>query len=63
MADDNTEDLASDRLRGVERIAEYMGEDERRVSYMIERKLIPYAKEGRSIISHKSWLRDHYKRP
>lgn len=63
MADDNTDDLASDRLRGIARIAAFMGEPERRVSYLIERKLIPHTKEGRSVLSRKSWLRKHYARP
>jgi hypothetical protein len=63
MADDNTDDLASDRLRGITRIAAFLGEPDRRVSYMVERDLIPYTREGRSIVSFKSWLRGHYVRP
>jgi hypothetical protein len=63
MPYEKTEDLASDRLRGVVPIAEFLGETPRRVSYMIERNLIPYTKEGRSVVSHKSWLRAHYARP
>jgi hypothetical protein len=63
MADDNTDDLASDRLRGITRIAAFLGEEERRTSYMVERDLIPYTREGRSIVSFKSWLRGHYARP
>jgi hypothetical protein len=63
MIDESTEDLADDRLRGVNPIAGFLGEKPRRVSYMIERNLIPYAKEGRSVISRKSWLRAHYARP
>jgi CRISPR/Cas system CMR-associated protein Cmr5 small subunit len=60
MSDDNTEDLASNKLRGVRKIAEFIGEDDRRTAYLIERDLIPYAKEGRAVISFKSWLRRHY---
>jgi len=63
MADDNADDLASDRIRGIARIAAFLGEDERRTTYMVERDLIPYTREGRSIISRKSWLRRHYARP
>jgi hypothetical protein len=63
MHDDTTDDLGTDLLRGVEPIAEFLDETPRRVSYLIERSLIPYAKEGRSIISRKSWLRRHYSRP
>ena len=43
MSDDNTEDLASNKLRGVRKIAEFIGEDDRRTAYLIERDLIPYA--------------------
>jgi hypothetical protein len=64
MPDNNTEDdLADDRLRGIDPIAEFLGEKPRRVSYMVERKLIPYTKEGRSVVTRKSWLRAHYARP
>ena len=65
MHDDtpNDFDLAIDRLRGIEPIAEYLGETPRRVSYMVERGLLPYVKEGRSVVSFKSWLRAHYARP
>ena len=65
MPDDVTKDfdLAADRLRGIEPIAEFLGETPRRVSYMVERGLLPYVKEGRSIVSFKSWLRTHYTRP
>jgi hypothetical protein len=63
MPDEITEDLATDRLRGVGRIAAFLGETPRRVSYMVERGLLPHTKEGRSVISHKSWLRAHYARP
>jgi hypothetical protein len=63
MHDDTTDDLATDLLRGVDPIAEFLGETPRRVSYLIERKLIPHTKEGRSVLSRKSWLRKHYARP
>jgi hypothetical protein len=63
MLDENTEDLATDRLRGIKPIAAFLGETEPRVSYMVERGLIPHTKEGRSVVSRKSWLRAHYARP
>src|ERR1051325_2845143 len=40
MSDDNTEDLASNKLRGIRKIAEFIGEDDRRTAYLIERDLI-----------------------
>jgi hypothetical protein len=62
--DDNTpDDLAADILRGVPRIATFLREPERRTTYKVERDLIPYMREGRSIISRKSWLRQHYADP
>jgi hypothetical protein len=61
--DEKIEDLANDRLRGIEQIAAFLGETPRRVSYMVERDLIPYRKEGHSILSHKSWLRKHFAHP
>jgi hypothetical protein len=63
MNDDITDDLAADLLRGVGAIGEFLGEDDRRVSYLIERKLIPFRREGRAIVSRKSWLRRHYQHP
>jgi hypothetical protein len=63
MHDDTTEDLATDLLRGVDPIADFLGETPRRVSYLVERNLIPYTKEGRSVLSRKSWLRRHYSNP
>jgi hypothetical protein len=63
MHDDTTDDLATDLLRGVGPIAEFLGETPRRVSYLIERKRIPHTKEGRSVLSRKSWLRKHYAFP
>jgi hypothetical protein len=63
MHNDTTEDLATDLLRGVDPIAKFLGETPRRVSYLIERKLIPHMKEGHSVLSRKSWLRAHYACP
>jgi hypothetical protein len=56
-------DLANDRLRGVEAIAEFLGETPRRVSYMVERGFLPYVKEGHAVVSFKTWLRKHYACP
>jgi hypothetical protein len=63
MPYDKPEDLADDRLRGIEKIAAFLGEPERRVAYMIERNLIPHSREGRSVITFKTWLRKHYACP
>jgi hypothetical protein len=52
--------LKEDRLRGVDAIADYIGETVRRTSYLLERRLIPAGKEGRSWVASKQALnRDH----
>lgn len=57
MPNDNTDSLANERLRGIKKIAAFLDEPERRVGYMVERNMIAYEREGRSIVSYKSWLR------
>jgi hypothetical protein len=57
------DDDLSDLLDGVDAIAKHRGVKKRRVSYLIERNLIPFSREGGRIFSRKSWLRDHYARP
>jgi hypothetical protein len=52
--------LASDKLRGVKLIADFIGEDKRRTTYLLERGIIPAGKEGNSWISSKAALRAHY---
>ena len=42
-------DLANDRLRGMKRIAEFIGEDERRCYYLATKSLLPGVfREGNS---------------
>jgi hypothetical protein len=53
-------DLADDLLRGIKRIAEFIGETESRTNYLGRRKLIPIGKIGRSWIASKRRLRKHY---
>ena len=48
--------LKEDRLRGVDAIADYIGETPRRTSYLLERGLIPAGKEGRSWVASKQAL-------
>ena len=53
------EDLASDRLRGMKRIAEFMGEDERRLYYLATRNLLRGVfREGNSYVGLKSIIRE-----
>ena len=61
-ANSNDTPLASDLLRGVKAIAEYIGENERRTFYLVG-KHIPARKECGIWISRKSWLDAHYQRP
>ena len=52
--------LSDDLLRGVRAIAEFIGEDERRVYYKCEKSLIPCGKEGNVYIASRRRLREHY---
>jgi hypothetical protein len=49
-------------LRGVDAIAEYIGEPRRRTFYLLEKRLIPAGKEGNLWRASKRRLRDHYDR-
>lgn len=55
-------DFADDILRGVAAIAAFRKEPERRTRYLIERKLIPFGKEGAIIIASKRRLREQYEK-
>jgi len=55
--------LADDRLKGLRAIGQFLGETEREAQYLVERRRIPFVREGRNIISFKSWLVKHYKQP
>jgi hypothetical protein len=55
-------ELADDTLRGVKRIANYIGENERAVYHKLSKGILPGGKEGSGWISSKSRLRQHYAR-
>jgi hypothetical protein len=55
-----SDDLASDILRGCPAIAEYIGLPERQTFYILQRKLLPAWKEGKFWVSTKSRLKRHY---
>ena len=50
------DDIPKDILKGAAQIAEYIGEDERRTYYLLERGHIPGFKVGRHWHSRKSML-------
>ncbi len=52
--------LKDDLLRGVTKIADHIGESERRTYYLLERSLIPGFKIGAIWHSRKSALDRHY---
>jgi hypothetical protein len=54
------EDLADDRLTGVEAIAAFRGESRRRTAYLLEKERIPAGKEGRIWIASKRVLREYH---
>ena len=62
VGQDGEPPLADDLLRTVQKIAQFLGEDERRVFKLCEAGRIPCSKEGRSWISSKTALRAHYAR-
>ncbi len=49
-------ELKDDMLKGAKAIAEFLGEDQRRVFYMLERKQIPGFKRGGLWNARKSTL-------
>jgi hypothetical protein len=61
MSSIDTDDIARDRIRGVKKNAEFLGEPERRVSYLIERGVIPTGREGSAIIASKARLRVYHR--
>jgi hypothetical protein len=58
--DSVADDVGNDRLRGVKRIAQFLNEDERRVSYLIERGILPAGREGSAIVASKARLRRYH---
>jgi hypothetical protein len=60
--DSVAEDVGDDRIRGVRRIARFLKEPERRVSYLIERDIIPVGREGTAIVASKARLRDYHRK-
>ena len=55
-------ELKDDRLKGAKAIAEFLGEDERRVFYLLEKKQIPGFKYGGLWNARKSTLVRHIER-
>jgi hypothetical protein len=56
-------DLSSDRLRGMKEIARFIGEDERRTYYLVEKGLLPGVfKQGNTWLGLKSVIREGYER-
>jgi hypothetical protein len=56
----DTATLAEDLLRGVPKIANYIGESVRRTYYLLNEGYIPAGKEGAFWVAQKSRLRAHY---
>jgi hypothetical protein len=52
--------IASDILRGVKRIADFIGEDERATNHKLATGKIPGGKEGTQWVASKTVLRAHY---
>jgi hypothetical protein len=52
-------DLAADLLRGIPRIAKFLGTTERQAYYLAEKKLIPAFKRGKIWEARRSTLRRH----
>ena len=52
--------LGDDLLRGAQKIANFIGETERRARYLAECGAIPVGKERGSLIASKRKLRAHY---
>jgi hypothetical protein len=54
--------LADDLVRGVKPIAEFLGESERRTSYLLERAYVPAGTVGSAWVASKKALRAHFAR-
>jgi hypothetical protein len=61
-ADDDEFTVGDDRLRGVPKIAEFLGESKRRTYYLLEKALIPAGKEGEQWIASRRALRERHRR-
>jgi hypothetical protein len=55
--------LRDDLLPSLRAIAEYKGESERRIRYLIARYSLPHRQIGRKIQSRKSWIDAYYAEP
>jgi hypothetical protein len=56
------DDIASDRLVGIEAIARFRGEEPRRTRHLIQRNLLPHGYEGALIVASKRVLREQWRR-
>jgi hypothetical protein len=56
---DQDNDLAADLLRGIPRIAKFLGTTERQTYYLAEKRLIPAFKRGKIWEARRSTLRRH----
>jgi hypothetical protein len=61
-AEDTVPTVGADLLRGVPKIAEFIGENARKTYYLLEQRRIPAGKEGALWVSGKQALREHYRR-
>jgi len=59
---DAESDLAADLLNGCAAIASFIGETERRTSYLLENRLLPAGKVGQRWGGSRNVLREHYAR-
>ena len=53
-------EIADDLLRGVRKIADFIGDDERSTNHKLATGKLPGGKEGSQWIASKTVLRDHY---
>jgi hypothetical protein len=55
-------DIAGDILRGVRKIAEFTGDDERATHHKLANGKLPGGKEGNQWVASKQVLKEHYAR-
>jgi hypothetical protein len=61
-ADAWVDSIANDRLDGAKAIGDFLGEDEKKIYYWAERKLIPIGRIGSMLVGSKKVLKEHYER-
>jgi hypothetical protein len=62
ISNTESDSLANDRLRGAKAIADFLGESEKRIYYLVGRGYLKIGHLGSTLIASKQTLREQYER-